>query len=583
MTMMDRVERLANGVAWLNARLLPAPMHRLDRWLVKNRPLIWRTGLHWVAWWTLVLSTLLALGCAWLVRSPRTCWSGAELRAALASVQYVSLTIGVCGSVLQLRRRVPELSWPRHAQLALANAACVALLCAPAPVMVLATTYQMARAIPSSELEADLALHERYHFWDCSPRITRGELAAQEVRITRALDRFGLTTSFAINAESCGQGTRRLVIVGDGVSEYRAAQWLHDRVETIKFSQDLWGSKKGDYYKLCRSLFQLCCWVVLFTTLGLGLLSLPLYVWSRRLPRLPARALRLPSLRVPWLQRLDHWLLLHAPVVWAARLPSLFFYGAFVGGLLWLVGKVLPSTPKASLYLCYSAAPFVTSWPLVWLAMRREDLSQALPRGWRALVICALVAAFSVPSFALGGAAWLEAHGAKETGVAMGVASALGLFIAVVCASAALIRAYQTRLGTFLLLALSLFGGLVLADIYSALHDEDPRLAGGSGLALFVGGPATLWALTHVAKAPLWPRFCHFLAKMLLLVGPLFSLMSWFTLKSSFEAMYGSLGEQVASLATGASLVFISVGFYLFALRPVISVVAATDREPKAN
>src|SRR3954451_13793672 len=98
--MFDKTMRLCDAVG---LRLTPSLLRRFDRWLLVRAPLVWRTRLHWISWWALLLTfAAVGFGLIW-PQSAGTAWSTAQVANLFRLVQLATWGFAIAWAVRQLQ------------------------------------------------------------------------------------------------------------------------------------------------------------------------------------------------------------------------------------------------------------------------------------------------------------------------------------------------------------------------------------------------------------------------------------------------------------------------------------------------
>jgi hypothetical protein len=379
--MRGRIEKLARVLEAVNRRLAPPPLHRLNHQLLTRCPLVWRTGLLWVVWWSAVACVGAVALAALRVGSPADVPSTQVLADAHIWATYATGCAFGIWCAFQLKQRIGELPLRRHLHLLLLNLVAIVTLFLPGRAYMLASTYLAARTIPDAVFQSEYDWHKEYNFWICSPELTPEVVTQNRARLDQALGRFGLSTSGRTSA--CMPGTLSLELNGPG-AEYRLR--LEEKLTSIAESKALWRHFRGTYHDsmLAESLASSVLGFLL--ALALGLASHPAYAWRRSFavfrlrygPALPT----CDQAKARSYGRCEGRLIRKHSLLWAARIH--YIPAAVVLLVATMLALSLPFFGVSALratgedrfqVLCTALLLAGYAWPYVWLLLRRRDVA----------------------------------------------------------------------------------------------------------------------------------------------------------------------------------------------------------------
>ncbi len=574
--MGERIEGLARVLRRLNGWVTPAPLGRLDQWLLMHRPLVWRTRLHWVAWWALLASLGLAVLGLLTHHTPADAPSPAELAVSLYAVLYVTAVVAIWWVVLQLRTPLGEVGLRRHSRLLLLNMSAIGLLLVPTAVLGLATTFAVASSMPDADFARDQLFHHQHDYWQC--RFEQEPPHSDDDSEARAkLATFGATPDPEQAGCSARKDGQKLTIALDDAASLE----LQLRLDGIDFAKAFWHHGTRQYRDEADSSVGVAAALALSISVLLGAFSHPAYAWRRFPLELNVRRRSVARARASrwWLSTFDHWLLVRWPLVWVARLHVYLF--------AWLCASVLCVLAGPVLARCISDLPstaFTTTlvlaaiWPWFWLLLRREDLTARGGCRWQPLASGIFAAAALVPVGMIA-TGYLARHGSLENPlldygniVALGCAI-IGAWFAVAYAG---LRIYESRVAALVLVMVALFAmGVSFVLAFNVLDAPSASLT-----SVFV-----FWAmvafvvLTSCARSEAVGKAQRLLAASLIIATP--TVLFTCTLVS-LASFLSALSAKIA--ANGWLLTFLcGCLFYVlcvFAVEPFSQVLRRAKYEP---
>ena len=553
--MITWLETFARAITWLNARTTPSVLRRLDRYLVQNRPLIWRSKILWVAWWCSILCVVLSgVGC-WTARSTVDVWSTRDQVQLGELVRYATVVLIVVWAVLQLRVPFGELPWRRLAGLSAVNFAALILMLLPSHLVLVSSSFTSSCLLTTGQVSQ-------------LSRVVDPQLPCQPYdedqhrRIANVVRLLGLKERKHLDLSQCGDSYIRanFEAVADGDRTPDVAYSFGERIASINDSQRFWRGAGGGLYDAYFDEWSLEILIALCGALVLTFLASPISPWRRLLgDRF--------NLRVSWLSvprmRLDRYLLFKWPLIWAERLHfSVPTIGIFIASALGLDLVIGPSsTGKVRTFSKLVVGVCVGCWPLIWLSTRRTDVGLALPVRWRAVTGLALAASLSVPLILLALCTLFE-----DPTVPL-IISGYGVLIGLWAVAFSLVRTFKTRFEAFLLAAVA----PLLTSIPYALFPPAYGAVVCSFAFAVVG--LGLWQTEHrSSNATNALRRSRIAALGLLVLPFLVLLVAWAAVK---QALLFSAPIAVAYLT------FVVLVAYLAAPYPFIRALAFAERAPK--
>jgi hypothetical protein len=341
--MGERLESIARLLGRINAWLTPAPLWRLDRRLVTHHPLVWRTKLHWVAWWS-VLASLFVLGLAEMVQHPTAkTWSVDDVEATALIICYLTAGSVIGWAVFQLRTTTGELALSRRARLFALNA-CAGILFL-LPLIVFGAVFSL--LISKSMIDTH----------PVTAAISPGDPAAALKDLVR------------------------------------------DKIDTTQAAKDLWTEGPSAYVS---RITQIGLWAFV-TSMSVAFLiataSRPRYVWRRYISRVswvPSLVSRIRLPRPAIIERIERKLLTRTPILWAVtgrqllwRLVGLF---AGIGTFSLLLAADLDKESDAGFLVL-----FALMFPLIFTGSIQSGLPAPDARKWRSVIGSQLLAGALVP------------------------------------------------------------------------------------------------------------------------------------------------------------------------------------------
>lgn len=560
--MLANFDRIARVLGYLNSKLSPRLLWRLDAYLMRNRPLVWRTHVHWLAWWCL-LATVAVVGFACATAgSPDDTWADEGATQFAIFLRWIAVSAGVFWAVQQLRLPVGELGVRGHVKLAVVNLLALQLLWLPAEAFALVENYLSAHAMSREELKQAQHFFERNQYWVCPlPDEAPPNPPANDAKlIDAALARFGFARG---PGQLCDQPggfvmVRRGRNYGEGGLLDLQAQLKHLDVAQLRAWTEVASFWRGWQLLVAASVVSL-----------LTLVSHPSYAWRRLFRIRPSRrsGVVVARVRVPtWMMRIETWLLVNRPIWWAARLHSPTFL------LLWLLGLAftLGSPPFSD--GGWILGLFSALVPYLWLLLRRHDLMAVLPRDWPSLLQSFLAATCSLPLVTIMVGC---ATGRKELTV-LAVAEAQ---IALFAIGMAIVRLRRGRLATY---GVSQLGSLVLLLVWGvgAMLLKNWVLI----VLLLVVPSAALMVLMSRHKPDKANKSLQALcAEMLVFATPaLLGLLCVATVAPLLKAVeWTSLQESIATAVLAMLYTTMVCLTFCFGLRPLANVLARTESEPR--
>ncbi|MCB1802527.1 MAG: hypothetical protein KDI82_12620, partial [Gammaproteobacteria bacterium] len=188
----------------LLSALTPGFLRRLDRWLLLHWPWVWRTRVHYFAWYSLVVANivLLVLAALWPIE-PTSPPDVAGVTAMTAWLTVLGWTFLLLWISQQLRPRLG----PRRARILLLTGllycACFYSVAINPLSFALPITQRIASLVPDDEFAHDLALHQRYDFWCCHPDLSPTVVAQYADEIERALEKYVGVRAYTYAENSC--------------------------------------------------------------------------------------------------------------------------------------------------------------------------------------------------------------------------------------------------------------------------------------------------------------------------------------------------------------------------------------------
>jgi positive regulator of sigma E activity len=567
--MHARLEKLARAVSWLNDRVTPSTMQRLNRHLVLNHPLLWRSRLLWVAWWSALLSVVLTGVGYWMARSTSSVWATADLLRLLGFIRYTSIVLAITWAVLHLRIPVGELPFRRHAGTAVANFLVILLMFLPAHALRVAASHGGTHLLTVGEV-----MELRQYFAKLERCQSTDETGRQ---ITSTLHRLGLRQRAPV--ERCAKlevwAASGPLFRHDAPEQYVEVPDLHwsldPRLRGMVASSSLWHPGTEALHEGCVSPWRFELLLAFCAALLLGILGYPVSAWRRRIGisvRLGG-TLAMPMPRIAWLDRLDQRLLTSSPLIWAARLHYLLPLVASclaVAVAVNVIGQLL--APREDWTITKGAAGVaVVCWPLAWQLARRTDIRQVLPARWQAVMATSLASALCVPLLMVPTIAVVA-----ETEVPRLLGGWGGGF-GVWTAGNLLVRAYKTRFQTFLFEAVAFF----VAGILAVIAANNVEVARWVAAAFAVAGVA-FWLTERARRQPTArTRWRPRIAAMCILMFPalLIALPSTVEVPDRLVTLFNAYPLVTCGLLTPF--------LYLLALRPFVRTLALAELAPKAE
>lgn len=330
---------------------ISALMRRLDRYLLIHHPLLWRTKVHYFAWFSLLIGNgaLFVLGKL-VPLEPANVPTAEQIDTGVAALRVLSAIALLYWCYVQYRLALEELRLRHYLLIGAMYALCFLSVLANPLSLVVPLVQRIATLVPDAAFEREYAVHERYGFWCCHPEITPEIVEQNHIAIIEGLRKYGLErwdTLFDASYDSpsyggpyCPSGQEGTCLSFRTVTGEIAPLLFRDRLQSIhaaKRFDDATGLYFERYVRPWPSL------VLVSGMLGAALV-LAVYPASARRRRYGrGRDRPLPQLRLPQpthLQRLDLYLRTHHPLVWSVRIHS-FLFNALAYGSLALLAFVL--------------------------------------------------------------------------------------------------------------------------------------------------------------------------------------------------------------------------------------------------
>lgn len=324
--------------------LIPAPLRRLDRYLLINHPLLWRTKVHYFAWFSLLIGNgaLFVLGKLVPLESANVP-TAEQIDTAVATLRILSGMVLLYWCYVQYRLALEELRLRHYLLIGAMYALCFLSVLANPLSLVVPLVQRIATLVPDAAFEQEYAVHERYGFWCCHPEITPEIVERNDSAIIAGLRKYGFEGGRDLFEASsyCKSREDRTCLAFRTVSGEIAPLLFRERLQSIhaaKRFDDATGLYFERYVRPWPSL------VLVSSMLGAALVLAvyPASARRRRYGRERDRPL-LPQLRLPQpsrLQRLDLYLRTHRPLVWSVRIHS-FLFNALAYGSLAILAFVL--------------------------------------------------------------------------------------------------------------------------------------------------------------------------------------------------------------------------------------------------
>jgi hypothetical protein len=518
-------------LALLNPRFLA----RLDRRLLIAFPHVWRSNIHYVAWYT--LGPAAAWGFLYwpLLVVPTV----AELEGWALFLLVLSL-LGMARWVFILSRKPRDEQHPgAFLRTALLSAACLFCLLATPGIFVAAAASQIAAFEPDAQFYPEYEFHASHHFWRADPGLTAEVAAKEHEKIAASLARYGLSTQFSDEP-----------VTGTGQYDYQSGPslefsslatppspepfLLQERLQSVYEAKRFWHGSGAFFYDFIfwLPLASLAC---VTGGLILGLVFRPRHVWARSLAPLASR-LALPRFlrwRPAAFHRLDRHLLIAWPVVWSARLhrfwlaPGPFLLACFVAGNVVLSQHFQTPdksdsamTVAANLYGLY----FIAGW--AWLGPIRNRLRLATVGHALQILACYLAGVLAFPMLL----ALLS--GKSETILSTaGVASAVGSYFA----CGLLLWSFVTFIPIAFSLAFSLAAlGIMLLGPWYTVGGKDTVSVWSALVLLIVPVSFLCWSASSrwgIRASVVASSFCMLLPSIAIMIGVTFgdlkSSLTW--------------------------------------------------------
>lgn len=363
----------------------PFPRIRhVNRWLMVQHPLLWRSGLLPLAVICLPLALLAwALGMAQSM-TPATVWTAAGVDNAVVLADVAAALLAATWLWRQARYPLGEVGAWRLLIVGVCTAIGLAMLLTPALLLRGTLNWQVAKAMPADEFRAHWELHASHGFWCCSNEFPR-ELDQER---QASLQRFGLTTKGEPVASSwgdkvCPAEARQCLLTYDAAG-IPAPRLLGERLRNVSAQQAIGATTPLAMVSTSGLAERLA--LALTMALVAVLASVPRHVWVRRFvwidPLSGHRHLDLRLWLPGWLRRLDRRLLLNRPMTWATRVHVFVYHtltiGAvlyyvsyesdfFIEGLLWQLSSHVPL-----LYMLFITEFWAALGGFVWILARRH-------------------------------------------------------------------------------------------------------------------------------------------------------------------------------------------------------------------
>jgi hypothetical protein len=340
--------RVAIGLHRAFAWLIPGFLTRLNRRLLTFHPFIWRTKVHYIAWYSVIIGDLLmfALGSFIPIERERVP-TGLQLANMVAALRIFSCIALLYWVYVQWRLPIRE-SRPRVYLLTAAiYSACLFFVFSGPISFLLPVLQRIASVTPDREFAEEYLFHKTNHFWYSNPNLTREFVEQNRGAIERTLQRYGFQQTFRFRSanDPFDYDVWRFredfpCVVFRTIKGQLVTRLFGDRLESVNNAKRFWKGE-GSYtvyvkslpYDVLRSLLLGAILVIVVSKKSL---------WSRSFIAAGA-TFSLPRISVKqpqWLTRFDRWLLTNRPIVWQARVHT-FAYNTILYTVMVVLSTVM--------------------------------------------------------------------------------------------------------------------------------------------------------------------------------------------------------------------------------------------------
>lgn len=184
---------------------IPGFLRRLDRWLLLQHPLVWRTRVHYFVWFSLILGNPLLFAAGWVYPVSRTSVpTAAALDTLVTWLQLLGALILALWTLAQARAPLPELRARDYLVTYGLYAACILMILLNSFVFVWSLVYRIADVTPDQAFTEEYAFHARYNFWCFHPDIDQALVDRHRQAIEDSLRRYGLDGNLSVRPQSYG-------------------------------------------------------------------------------------------------------------------------------------------------------------------------------------------------------------------------------------------------------------------------------------------------------------------------------------------------------------------------------------------